>query len=447
MWRRGGRRRGRCQCTEPQAYIRSRLDGAGRVDEARLRCAVRCHGCVRRPAPSGERRKHGQPSCPGWAANRRTPTVGGNYTPSVCGGATAASFARRSKGIGRFVTMRSGGRTCVGADKRTTETLALVVRSRAGRLFLANVLDSLSERLVSESFTREFFSALAVEMSGKRARDFPIAVTRVCLGKAGPRTFVRSSSSTVPGSDTPLATHWTSLISMTDWAFYHCRQHLPDGRPVPAFPPAADASSLSAFADLIRDGDWIRPDASGEPPTMGVPGMNCWVSTEDLDGGQGIPPSSVRGSGLRVADAAGLPPKSGSPFDSWVRCEFIAEAVEAELKRSPLRPTFADLGNAWFRVRTDSPRAAHYAACGWGSTVNLTVVRARRRGDTGRPERVMPAIPLRRRLLASVTWLPQRTHQRQLVTRPLSLGRFRHTRPHALNGAELLATLMARLWP
>jgi hypothetical protein len=336
------------------------------------------------------------------------------------------------------------------------QLLQRISARRDGRLFLANLLETLGEELLPASTLRALLTDLAREAAAFPNDRFPDQLVRVCRGAAGSgEGYLRATKPPASGFAGPVAHEWTTLVSATAWTKWHCDRHQPSVRSLGAFPPGPDVDFASRFEELIADGDWTFSGdvATGRPAaTMGPPrepgfakGPHCWVSCETFDPDLPVAPSSLNGSARRVHESVGLEPTANSPFDSWLRYRIDARAVRQELGFAPARPSATDLGNRWFRVKGESVRAATYAGAGWGCTVNLTVVRARRGGDAGRPEQVVASIPVSAPFLKGVQWLPLAERDRRRVRYPLN--RFRQGRPFGLRPGPLRQAVENLLWP
>ena len=336
---------------------------------------------------------------------------------------------------------------------------AMLQTSLAGeecKLFLANLLESLDEGLLCASRARGLLADLAREAAAHPTDRFTDVLYRVCLGIAGKSEgYVRQADTSAVSAGVEPG-KWTTLVSATTWTRWHCDSHQPSVEALGAFPPGPDPDFAQRFRALIDDGGWAfqgdpatgRAAATlGQAPPAGLAkGPHCWVSCTAFDDDVPSAPSNVSGPARRVHEALGLePPASGSPFGSWLRYVVDAHAVFERLGVSPVRPCAADLGNRWFRVRSTQSRAAAYADGGWGCTVHLTVVRARRRGNAGRPERVVAPIPVAQPFVVDVHWLPPAPRAMRGITYPFS--RFSQSRPCALDPGLLCDTVAQRLWP
>jgi hypothetical protein len=293
----------------------------------------------------------------------------------------------------------------------TAVLITSLCAERPGLLFLANALDSIHAGLATDVDVRELLEDLSEEIAHSSDK-WPKALDRVCRGKAKapslrrPSGYVRSTGKS--GKAIHEAPEWTSVISMTQWVEHHLDKVKPSAKRLPKFPAGRDPAFENQFKNLTAKFGWqVEPTHAGGA-WQGRPaadGANCWVTCTDLDPPPTTAPvSSPKKSARRVAESLGIKPTS--PFESYVRYTIDAAQVRAVPMADARRPTFADLGNDWFRVRASSTRAVHYAEHNWGSTVHISALRAGGKDDVGRPERVVTSIPVKAPFIRGIEWLP-----------------------------------------
>lgn len=229
--------------------------------------------------------------------------------------------------------------------------------------------------------------------------------------------YVRTTN--LPAHASHAAVFWTTVVSATVWVEFHLDKSKPSTKALPKFPPGRDPAFQQKFDSLVSQPDWFAPPTDNGGAWLGRPaqdGANCWVSCTEINADFQLPSDSLNGSARRVVEALGLMPTT--PFDSYVRYEVDAAQLRSTATRDACRPSFADLGNAWFRVSTCTPRAKHYASHGWGSTVDLSAVRARESDDTGHPERVAASIPINAETVKKPEWLASQPGDHQFSSHP-----------------------------
>lgn len=300
-----------------------------------------------------------------------------------------------------------------------------MAQDRHGLLLLANALDSANEALVPPDFVCNLLldaaEELAASPSGARWTD---AFNRVCIGKVPkPRRsggYLRSSS-LMPRSG-HVVTQWTTVMKASVWHDVHlaCGK---SAAPLPPFPLVKDDRFTARFKARVAQPDWFQPPTESGGAWLGRPsrdGANCWISCTEIDATLPVPAlaGDRDGSARRIVEALGLLPKS--PFDAYVRYTIDATKVVASPGMNEgLRPTFADQGNEWFRVTTDTSRAEHYRNAGWGATVNLAACRAGVSDDTGRPERVSPSMPVSAETVLDIEVLYPRASDHRFTEHPV----------------------------
>ena len=339
----------------------------------------------------------------------------------------------------------------MAVPRKAAGALLSLGRSEYGKRLMANLLDSLDEGLVDVPLGRAFLRDLAEELAQSND-DVDNAVWRVCLGIGnGAQGYVRSAA---PISSSRTATVWTSLATVTDWADWHVDKHLPSSKPLPAFPPISEAD----FDGLVRGrllNDWASEGAMLGRPRHGLCQPCPQLLGQQLRTGFGLQHCSQQHQRQRTPSTRSL--GYGVAVGLTVRqLGTIPRGRPGCPKRDRPRRGAPQLRRSGQRVVPSScqlSRSRHYGRHGWGSTVNLTVIRARRRDDTGRPERVVAPIPLQTQLILGVDWLPAeaQNHQKPRLERPRPLryptSRFIGTRPFGLKAAALRMELGKRLWP
>ncbi len=267
----------------------------------------------------------------------------------------------------------------------------------AGLPMLINALDSVAERLVDPAFVRDFLADLATERDRTPGEDWPHAAARVCKGvpqSVRPDGYMRRAADV---ADAPASVPtWTTVVADTVWYEYHLAVSHKVRVPRPPFPMQPNEDFVENFRAMVAGGGWFEAAGRRDGAWLGMPSAfrdNCWVSCTALDDAAVIESKSVAGPARRVAEALGLMPRT--PFSGCVRYSVDAARL-GSLRDDAVRPTFADLGNQWFRVKPRTDRGLGYTAAGWGCTANLSAVRAGKAGDDGRPERVIESFPVDR---------------------------------------------------
>lgn len=290
----------------------------------------------------------------------------------------------------------------MSTSEELSDVVGLLASGDSGILILANAVDSVEAGIVSATFVREVFTQFAAEWKlAPEGVSWEHAWARVCHGLNRPQShgvgFLRRSSSSERDGKL-LTSDWTTLMNAATWSQVHLKSTKSRrGERLLKFPPVDSKSWLADFERTVSAADWFQEPTEAGGAWLGWPlGANCWVSSCELDDGWDVPGADIDGpSGRRVVEALGMWPERDGKFQCYVRYTLDAHAVRRQVAPSQVaRPNFADLGNEWFRVRTLSPRASHYAEQGWGTTAHLSVCREMGSDDTGRPEQVVASVPV-----------------------------------------------------
>jgi hypothetical protein len=294
----------------------------------------------------------------------------------------------------------------------------MIASDRMGVLRLIQVLECLRQGLSTPDEVASFFHDLEQLWFGAdRPADWPSAWTAVARGTwpsaHRPGGHVRRVPHP-PGAAQPTAS-LTTVVDEDVWYRYHARgreEELADlGVALPPFPIGRDPGKLkSAQLVLAQAGAWAQPASLTEGAWLGRPAAqnaNCWVSCIRVASSE--PAEDERIQLEELLAALGLEPRS--PLWAWMLYRIDPVSLDpAGTHPSMLgaRPGFADEGSRWFRVVSDGDAAKRHNRHGWGSTVNLAMVRPASVGtlDTGLPERVIPAVPVESPAVSAPVILP-----------------------------------------
>lgn len=265
---------------------------------------------------------------------------------------------------------------------------------------LVVVLDAVAEGLAEPPSVAAFFATFAAEWTrDPTARWFDVWAW-VCRGITAPTTvapgYLRSAR-TPPGvAPARLPATVTTSVSETVWRSHHLRpqtEHLSHiGFKFPEFPLARDAKAKEHLEALLLQ-DWFRSPTHASGAWLGRPAeqaANCWVTTQQVSPTE---PPEPWPTGARSASAAigvTVPSRLGSAFRYWLD----GGKLTSNGHGSGNRPSFADLGSGWFRIRASGARAKGHAKHGWGSTAHLDAIGHAHLDNTGLPERVLSSVPL-----------------------------------------------------
>ncbi len=284
---------------------------------------------------------------------------------------------------------------------------------------LANALDSVEEELIDPSLVRDLLSDLAAEVSSVPGARWPDALARVCHGRVPgcrkPGGYLRATRP--HRGETCAVSVWTTVISASVWKSKHMDLTKKRATPLPSFPPAQDKVFQEQFDALVKEPDWYQHPTPNGGAWLGRPaadGANCWISCTALDAEYPPLAKNLRGSARRIVEALGILPIS--PLQCYVRYWIDAESRMTSGGEGR-RPCFADLGNEWFRVKTAAAAGRHHGRYGWGTTANISTLRAVQSDDNGRPERVSPSIPVGSTVLRVEILFPKAGDHRPLFAR------------------------------
>jgi hypothetical protein len=270
----------------------------------------------------------------------------------------------------------------------TTAFLDLLFSDDRGWCFACNMLDSIQESIFPIKRLRRLMANVLLEFENDRANVRTAAeaiglVQRVASGFwTGPaERHVLAAVIASPKPEGTLA-HVLRSQTLARWT-----QDIADPHLIPDPSPPRTSAAVSAYERLVHAiNEEIIYDSSqvfDANATIGydVPlecqiGLVWFTRTESLAG--------YTDTGDDLRDVLGL----DIPLGNYL---LIAEFDETEPhKRNVARPTFADGGNARFRVVSDGATDEQ-----WGTTVHLGKLYRDEFAIDGAPERVVEKIPLR----------------------------------------------------
>ena len=261
-----------------------------------------------------------------------------------------------------------------------------------GPSFLANVVGTADEGLLSTAQIADFFRRCAQARDGNPSARAMVHARAISIGGDGGTPLRRRHRA--PADD---GNRLSTVVDWQTWYLYHLdadRLATRVSHPLTSSPGAAeDPDALARFiAAVCAEPVWWQTGA--HEACLGAPWAiegSCWLSTHELDAGHGLPDEDRNGSAYQVASALGL---VFAP-DTWL-LRYTVDAAQARAASGSAfgRPSFADGGNAWFRVRNPSTWGRHCAGRHWGNTTHVT--RGGSATRDGRPERVVLRMPIGR---------------------------------------------------
>lgn len=270
----------------------------------------------------------------------------------------------------------------------------------AGQCLLVNIEDSLRERLVGETFVADFFRSCASAFDpvrGSAPKDVSRLVDDARMGNlpGALRPLVRENRVTKASWD---GSRWSTTVTWHGFFAHHLDfgQVSRRGLPIPPQVRLMSRESVNTLLDAMqqRAPQWWQAAGNngghlGMPPELG---STCWVSSADSETSGAKSPWSEPTD----ADGANFSLGLGCELDACLlRYHFDATSARIAAKDDVARPTFADLGNKWFRVRDVSPRGRHHAEWQWGTTAHIGAENTGTRPHTkGCPERTVQAMPI-----------------------------------------------------
>lgn len=288
----------------------------------------------------------------------------------------------------------------INSDRDAIERFLEVLQQTArGRALVVNMLDSHTDALYSTSNLRAFLFDCARTYDDKLTVGAnPVGIVEDVSGGygIGGRNYLRQfNQGMFSPTDTQRLSHTMKTESFNRFVVDTRYKTAASGLPIvlPAVPTNSPAGMLDyrkRLADVTSDPVWYAPTASiGRPLPFR---SNCWITTDYFGPDKDAPPYPDNAA-TEVRDELGLIEHQDGAF--LLRLSFAASSL-ASLKPCELaRPTFSDLGNARFRVKQPSRRAADYAAAGWGATVHLGNFGDPTFADaTGTSERVSTSLPV-----------------------------------------------------
>lgn len=277
--------------------------------------------------------------------------------------------------------------------------LAVLLPDDKGRRWLRNALDASDSGLLSAETLKDLLLDFQAECAhlAREGKGWSEALANVCTNQSDrpgrmPRAYVLSGPT--PTAQGHSAAEWTHLVAGETWLTWHLNPDTPSATPWPSFPCGQDPAALVEFRRFVTRKDWFAPSSDDGGAWLGRPavqGATCWVSTAELDAAVGAPPDETEGHSRQVGWALGL---EHTPDNARVRYRIDARAVRAQRKEEGRRPTPADLPNGWFRTGASGARGAHFHRLGWGVTAHLGAVHEHRADIDGRPEQVIPSLPV-----------------------------------------------------
>lgn len=298
-------------------------------------------------------------------------------------------------------------------ERSSIEGFLRSLQTRApGRVIAANMLASLREALVSNDMLRDILLDCAETAAASAGSEPVFVVQDVCAGfgiRANRRLRLARQVIAAAGSTLSTTMRTDDFVNfIVDTPYKAGTTGVPVALPLE--PADSDDASIQEYRELLAEVTTL-PDWAGPGSTLGRPvvSANCWITTDEF-GEEPGPPDYGLDTGTKSRDALGLVDCVEGAY--LLRVAFSDASLAALTTYEIARPTFADLGNTRFRVSQSSPRAARYAAAGWGATVHLGKF-----GDstysnvTGASERVTSALRVRE-LSAVVSFLGRVTSTR-----------------------------------
>ena len=270
-----------------------------------------------------------------------------------------------------------------------------------GRALAVNMLDSHKAGLCPTSNLRDFLVDCGRTLQEAQTRAVPadaVAIVEDVSSGHGvdKRTYLRQCRQSLFA---PTDTHTLSNTLKTDtlWRFLVATRYKDPATsglpvvlpPIPVNSPSGTLEYRKRLAEVTSDPAWYEPAA-----TIGRPlphPSNCWL-TSDLFDPDTAAPKYPDDAATEARDQLGLIDYSDGTF--LLRLTLAPSSLGALHGCEIARPTFSDLGNSRFQASQSSPRAAAYAARGWGATVHLGKFRAGLGEATGAAERVSTSLPL-----------------------------------------------------
>jgi hypothetical protein len=273
-----------------------------------------------------------------------------------------------------------------------------------GRLVIINFRDSIRQKLVDANTAQRLLSRcvshlnLQASLSAEDRKDIALVFQEVCKGldtDVEP-PFVRSCHQQSQAND---GDEWSTIVGYTTFAdalVDHTKLSAASAAPVEKnFTKLTKRKIQRALKDVLLNRAWVDSalPVVGAHLARPIRGTNCWISSRAFDTGLVTAPEDTGDIAWQTRRSTGLP--ADNLADRWaLRFRFSAKAARQSINNQVARPTFADNGSEWFRVREYSTNDSHYASLGWGHTQNILHQPSLPR--VGRPERVAPPLAIDR---------------------------------------------------
>lgn len=291
--------------------------------------------------------------------------------------------------------------------------LSLLEGDATGSIMLANLLDSCDEGLVPPDLARIFLeecSQTAAASPGKTGTAiFREVSQRKTPGSSPTPKFLRLAKRPATPAD---GTTLSNVVSAVSFIRYHVDKTRPSlGVALPSVPLDSSSRGVRQMDSFVRKVT-ARPNWFTSTASLGRPlpeASNCWLSTNAFpDSRKPLPYPAGSTEADKARDTLGL---IDSRHTDQHLIRYMFDAARAWDIAGPhiARPTFADLGNDRFRVKHLSQRGRALASAGWGSTIDLGRLAHPKMPSTGRPERVVSALPLRDLTSLQVVYLQATT--------------------------------------